>query len=89
MPDLVVLDLDLRLTGGLEFLEWRRASAEFSALRVVLFSSFAYKGAIETALDMGASAFIAKPPQFEGWIPVIRQIWGLGLEQPQAIGAEI
>lgn len=89
LPDLVVLDLDMRLTGGLEFLDWRRDSPEFSGLPVVLFSGFAYKGAIETALEMGASTFIAKPVQLDGWMAVIRQIWDLGLKQPQAMAAEI
>lgn len=74
LPDLVVLDLDMRLTGGLEFLDWRRASASFSSIPVVLFSAFAYKGAIETALAMGATTFIAKPLELEGWVRVVREI---------------
>src|SRR6201993_2326891 len=68
LPDLVVLDLDMRLTGGLEFLEWRRASRGFASLPVVIFSGFAYKGAIDTALVMGAKTFIPKPAEFEGWL---------------------
>jgi len=82
LPDVVVLDLDMRLSGGLEFLEWRRASAAFSSLPVVLFSGFAYKGAIATALAMGASTFIAKPLQFEAWIGVVREIWELAMRHP-------
>jgi CheY-like chemotaxis protein len=77
LPDLVVLDLDMRLTGGLEFLEWRRSS--FSQLPVVLFSGFAYKGAIDTALAMGATAFIQKPLQMAGWVAVIREIWDIAM----------
>ena len=80
LPDLLVLDLDMRLTGGLDFLDWRRGSNSFSSLPVVIFSGFAYKGAIETALAMGASTFIAKPFEFEGWKAVVRQIWDLGME---------
>jgi CheY-like chemotaxis protein len=80
LPALVILDLDMRLTGGLEFLDWRRASPHFSSLPVVLFSGFAFKGAIETALSMGASTFIGKPLEFEGWIAVVRQIWNFSLE---------
>ena len=76
---LVLLDLDMRLTGGLDFLDWRRASASFSSLPVVIFSGFAYKGAIETALVMGANSFIAKPFEFEGWKAVVRQIWDFGM----------
>jgi CheY-like chemotaxis protein len=80
LPDLVVLDLSMQLTGGLEFLEWRRSSASFSSLPVVIFSGFAYKGAIDAALAMGASSFIAKPFLFEEWMPVIHQIWEIGTE---------
>lgn len=78
LPDLVVLDLDMRLTGGLEFLDWRRASKSFSSLPVVIFSGFAYKGAVDTALAMGACGFIEKPFGFAGWLAVVRQIWDLG-----------
>jgi len=80
LPDLVVLDLDMRLTGGLEFLEWCRASVSFNTLPVVIFSGFAYKGAIDTALAMGAKTFISKPVEFEGWQIVVRQVWDLGME---------
>jgi len=83
LPDLVVLDLDMRLTGGLEFLEWRRASASFSSLPVVIFSGFAYKGAIDTALGMGARTFISKPVEFEGWQTVVGKIWEVGMESLQ------
>jgi len=84
-PDLVVLDLDMRVTGGLAFLDWRRASASFASLPVVIFSGIAYKGAVETALAMGANAFVAKPLEFEGWEAVVQQIWNLGMERSEAI----
>ena len=80
LPALVVLDLGMRLTGGFEFLDWRRTAASFSSMPVIVFSGFAYKGAIETALAMGAQRFIAKPLEFENWKAVVRQIWDIGLE---------
>ncbi|HTL58867.1 MAG TPA: response regulator [Candidatus Limnocylindrales bacterium] len=89
LPDLVILDLDMRLTGGIEFLEWRRASRTFSSLPVILFSAFAYKGAIETALGMGANVFLPKPAAFEGWQTIVRQIWDFGMEHLQAAHASI
>jgi CheY-like chemotaxis protein len=79
LPGIVVLDLDMRLSSGLDFLDWRRASASFSALPVVVFSGFAYKGAIETALSMGATSFIAKPFEFQDWKAVVQQVWDLGM----------
>ena len=80
IPDLLVLDLDMRLTGGLEFLAWRRTSLHFCSLPVVIFSGFAYRGAIDTALSMGALTFIPKPTEFEGWQATVRQIWDIGME---------
>jgi len=84
LPDLVVLDLGMRLTGGLEFLQWRRSSASFSSLPVVIYSGFAFKNAIDAALAMGASAFIEKPFEFDEWLPVVRQIWDFGMKCLQA-----
>jgi CheY-like chemotaxis protein len=75
LPDLLVLDLDMPLTGWPEFLDWRRVSALFSALPVVLFGAFAYRGTIETALAMGANTFVAKPLEFGFWEAAVRQIW--------------
>ena len=85
VPDLVVLDLDTRLTEGFAFLDWRRASASFASLPVVIFSGIAYKGAVETALAMGANSFVAKPLEFEGWETVVRQFWSLGMERCEAV----
>jgi len=47
-------------------------------LSVVLFSAFACRGTIETALAMGANAFIAKPLELRFWKAAVRQIWELG-----------
>jgi CheY-like chemotaxis protein len=88
VPDLVVLDLDTRLTEGLAFLDWRKASASFASLPVVIFSGIAYKGAVETALAMGANCFVAKPLEFEGWETVVQQIWSVGMERSEAMKPE-
>ena len=85
LPDLVVLDLDTRLTEGLAFLDWRRASGSFASLPVVIFSGTAYKGAVETALAKGANAFVAKPHEFDGWEAVVQQIWSVGMERNEAM----
>lgn len=81
LPALVVLDLDMRLTRGFDFLDWHRASASFSSLPVVILSEFAYAGTIETALAMGANSFIIKPVEFDEWEAVARRVWELGMER--------
>ena len=85
LPDLVVLDLDTRLTEGLAFLDWRRASGSFASLPVVIFTGIAYKGAVETALAKGANAFVPKPHEFDGWEAVVQQIWSVGMERNEAM----
>jgi two-component system response regulator len=85
LPDLVILDLDMPLSGGFEFLDWRRASAAFSSLPVVLLSGSAYPGAIQTALSMGAKAWFAKPAQIKDWNSVVEKVWKLGQENRPAL----
>jgi DNA-binding NtrC family response regulator len=80
-PDLVVLDMDIRLAGELAFLVWRRGSVAFSSLPVVIFSEFAHSGTMETALAKGASTFLVKPLESDGWEKVVRQIWDLAMER--------
>ena len=80
VPGLVVLDLDIRMAAGLDFLNWRKASPSFSSLPLVIFSDFDYKGTRETGLAMGANAFIAKPFVFDDWEPVVQRIWDLGMQ---------
>jgi CheY-like chemotaxis protein len=83
LPTLAVLDLDMRLAQGLAFLSWRRASSSFSSLPVVILSAFAYKGAIELALKMGALTLLATPFELEGWKAIVCRLWDLGLEQDE------
>jgi two-component system response regulator len=80
LPDLVILDLDMPLSGGFEFMDWRNASPVFSSLPVILLSGSAYPGAIQTALSMGATTWLAKPANVKDWTSVVEQVWKLGLE---------
>jgi len=85
LPDLVVLDLDSRLAGGLFLLGWRSASATCSSLPLVVLSAFVYKGALATALAMGNNTLITTPFEFEGWKAFVHQIWSLATERREAI----
>ena len=85
VPDLVILDLDSQLAGGLFFLSWLRASASRSFLPVVILSTFAYKGALATVFAMGNNTLITAPFELEGWKTVVQQIWNLAMERHEAI----
>ena len=78
LPDLVILDLDMPLSGGFDFLDWHRSSQMSSQVPVALLSGWAYAGAIQTALSMGAVASFTKPAQFQDWNGVVEQVWNLG-----------
>jgi CheY-like chemotaxis protein len=79
LPDLIVLDLDMALSGGFDFLDWRSASRSFSSIPVAVMSGWAYPGAIEAALSMGANASISKPGQHQDWQTVVDRMWDIGL----------
>jgi CheY-like chemotaxis protein len=75
LPDLVVLDLDMQLSAGFEFLDWWRASQEFSLLPVILISGWAYAGAVQAALAMGAAVWWPKPGQLQDWSLLVEKLW--------------
>ena len=77
LPDIILLDLDMPLSGGFDFLDWRKASAVFSSLPVAILSGSAYPGAIQTALSMGAVASFTKPEPFQNWNALVEQVWTL------------
>jgi CheY-like chemotaxis protein len=62
LPALVILDLKLPRKSGMEVLEWLRKQREFRSLPVVVFTSSAHREDIERAYELGANAFVVKPP---------------------------
>jgi CheY-like chemotaxis protein len=85
VPDLVMLDLDTRLAGGLFFMGWLSSSASYCSLPVVILSTFAYKGALATVLAMGNNTLITTPLELEGWKAFVQQIRDLAMERREAI----
>src|SRR5574344_2996695 len=60
-PDVMVLDIEMPVMNGIEFLKWRKAN--HVDIPVVILSSIAERGAAVTmqCLELGASDFITKP----------------------------
>jgi CheY-like chemotaxis protein len=62
LPFLVLLDLKLPLTPGLEVLEAMRARPALSGVPVVVLTSSAEMRDVHRARELGAQAFLVKPP---------------------------
>jgi CheY-like chemotaxis protein len=78
LPDLVVLDLNMPLATGFDFLDWRKSSAAFASLPVVVFSGSTNKNDKDKAMALGACAYCPKPSDLEKWKTVIKEILDLG-----------
>jgi CheY-like chemotaxis protein len=48
--------------NGMEVLEWIRKQHEFRGLPVIVFTSSAHREDVERAYELGANAFVVKPP---------------------------
>ena len=79
LPDVLVLDLKMPRVDGFAFLAWRRDSPGFSMIPVMIFSGLEDKEEFERALALGASHFLAKPPNFQGYKEVVQAVWELGI----------
>lgn len=59
MPDVILLDLNMPIMGGMQTLPWLRELSPDT--QVVVLSSAEAADAEQQALDLGATAFIQKP----------------------------
>jgi CheY-like chemotaxis protein len=62
LPDLVLMDLKLPAKTGLEVLAWIRRQPELKQLIVIVLSSSISERDLREAYELGANAFLVKPP---------------------------
>jgi two-component system, chemotaxis family, response regulator Rcp1 len=73
-PDLILLDLNLRLTSGYEVLEFVQGTALLRDIPVIVFSGLDGPDDRRKSLSLGASAHFGKPSSYEDYLFVVRQI---------------
>jgi len=60
-PDLILMDIQLPKISGLEATKRLRAEAATAATPIIAITSFALSGDDQKAMDVGATAYLAKP----------------------------
>jgi len=90
-PKLVLLDLKLPKVDGLEVLRAIRADARTKTIPVVVLTSSKEQRDLITGYNLGVSAYVQKPVDFQQFSEAIRQIgmfWMLinQAPPPQAVG---
>jgi two-component system, response regulator len=77
-PDLIILDLKMPEINGFDFLAWRKASALFSSIPVIILSGSSEPSDIKRIFELGADNHIVKPAGLDEWEKVVRDVWEFG-----------
>ena len=73
-PVVILLDLKLPKISGLELLHMLKTHTEFQTIPVIVLTSSAEDGDIQTAYELGANSYIVKPVDFEKFVEVAAHI---------------
>lgn len=86
LPALVLLDLKLPRRSGSEVLSWIRQHPGLKRLPVVVLTSSREYADVNHVYDLGANAYIVKPPDFEQLVEILKTLnlhWITYNEKPQ------
>lgn len=83
MPDVVVLDINMPVMDGLEFLSHFRGDAERTPARVIIVTTEGREDDYKRGLEAGASAYLKKPFTPESLIEMLQGL----LARPARAGA--
>jgi len=74
LPDLVLLDVQMPDTDGIEVLRKVKATPELKRIPVIVLTSSKKESHVAQAYDLGANSFLVKPVSFEDFVELIRTI---------------
>jgi len=78
---LILLDLKMPGTGGLDVLIWLRNHEQLKKLPAVVFSASDNPNDMQQARALGATAYLVKPSAYDGYAKVVqalRDLWRAG-----------
>jgi CheY-like chemotaxis protein len=85
LPIMLLLDLKLPRTSGLEVLAWVRSQPDLKRLPVVVLTSSRQSTDINQAYDLGVNSYLVKPVDFASLVEMVRAVdlyWLLLNEKP-------
>lgn len=86
LPVFILLDLKLPRRSGAEVLAWIRQESRLRRMPVVVLTSSREYTDINRVYDLGANAYIAKPPDFDQLVNILKTLnlhWIVYNEKPQ------
>ena len=86
-PSLILLDLKMPRSTGIDILRWIRARPEFRNIPVVVLSGSESEEDIHQAYASGANAYLIKPLGFGALVGIVRSLnlaWFVPLQNPPA-----
>ena len=87
-PHLVVIDLQMPVVSGFDFLAWRKSSPVFSSVPVVVLSG-SFDPTLLKEIDLlGAYKLLVKPNDLDDWEKIVREIWKLGATRKESFQAK-
>jgi len=86
LPCLVLLDLNLPRRSGLEVLKWIREQPSVASLPVVILTSSSQHRDIASAYELGANAYLVKPPSSEKLLKLVETLRDTCLRVPIPAG---
>jgi len=73
MPDLILLDLQMPVMGGIAVIGELRKTPELCKLKVIAVTSFAMKGDRERALEAGFDEYVTKPIDTRKFVELVKR----------------
>jgi CheY-like chemotaxis protein len=74
LPVVLLLDLNMPMKNGFEVLQWLRTHSQLKRMSVIILTASMRMEDVERAFDLGAHAFLVKPPTVEQLVIMVRRL---------------
>lgn len=81
MPDIIFLDLNLPMMGGLEFLTKLKKTVDYNEIPVIIFTTSASESDIIDTAVLDADEFIVKPNTYGGIVNEVKRVLATNWEK--------